>query len=218
VTTTWWNAVVILPVVPKILQLVVPSEILTKIWLFSWTITGTETYVPGQKAFAFDFDGSSSITLANENNFDFERTDEFSVAFWMKGDATSTDALISKKSSFAIGDSGWVIVQENNHILVRISDGTTNFNIFGTTGSITTAFHHVVVTYSGNSNVNGFKIYIDGSLDTTGPAQTIAGTLINDKFLTFGAFSNADFKYNGFLDDILIFNFELTPSEIAILS
>jgi len=90
-----------------------------------------------------------------------------------------------------------------------------------TSGLTLNTFVHVIVTHDGTGTAAGVKIYLDGvsqSLTTNSDTLTLSTTTGTSKFLVIGASTEGTVKFTGQLDDTIIFNFELTPSEAAILS
>ena|SRR3990167_6332915 len=188
------------------------------------TVTGTETYVdhspeissthPLRKAFSFN--GSSYITLANESNFDFERTSNFSISFWIKGGTLGVfEEFISKG---AINTVGWSIYSNIDNFL--------EFQLFSSAGSQLFAryaaditdgnWHHVVWTYNGNSDISGVKVYIDGTSRTvTTIFNTLTTSILNNNALILGADPLGGNKFTGQLNDVQIWNVELSSTDVT---
>ena len=194
------------------------------------TVIGDEEYSPGQKAFAFDFDGFSFIKLSNENNFDFERTEPFSISVWVKpntGIINNRQIIAKTNNLIGAADSGYSLFYNqgglqgtNDRVMFFMADSSLNiFSIMSSFGSITMDdWNHVVITYSGNSNQNGLNVYINGVLNTSGTANPISLSILNDRTVTIGAESDGGRKFGGQIDDVRFYNIELTASQIAALS
>jgi len=187
------------------------------------TVTGNEQYTTGKIGnAAFDFDGSTRIALANESNFDRDINQPFSIAFWVKSTVipSATDIFISKGA--AVGSAGYFIAYglTTGDVQFRIVAGATTHAISSTTPMDDGIFHHVVATFSGNSNRSDMKIYIDGILETTGTAQAMSGSSLNNDAFTIGAESDGGRVVAGdvFMDDVRFYNIELTAPQIAVIS
>jgi len=90
----------------------------------------------------------------------------------------------------------------------------------GTTLINDSVWHHAVFTYDGSSNRIGMKIYLDGvemSYTNFGSAS-IVGSILTNEALTIGAKSANTIPLTGQLDDLQIFDFELTSSQVSTLS
>jgi len=193
------------------------------------TVTGNQKFTTGKIGNnAFDFDGSSFITLANEDNFDFERTDSFSIAFWMKTTSTdSTDHMISKRAS---GGEGYQVFFQNGAAGLQLILKDASANVIRADLPTATKdvgdriWHHIVWTYDGTSVSSGVKLYVDG-IDRTSDLSfalgndTLSATILNSESLEIGKeTSGASRIYTGQLDDIRIFDIELTESQIKTIA
>ena len=183
------------------------------------TVTGTTTYVAGQIDNAFSFNGSSYITLANESNFDFDVSNAFSIAFWTQTSTDSGMTYIAKKNAQTAANIGWSVIRGsgNDTFNVLMADGTNQWNVSSSlnVNPADGVWRHFVMTYSGSGNRNGVKIYVNGVLDATGTSDTTVTTLLNNLSPVVGAESDAGVKFTGLIDDLMIFDFELTSTIIS---
>jgi len=183
------------------------------------TVTGTETYIPGQKAFAFDFDGSSFITLANENNFDFDRTNPYSISFWINPDKTGTQVIFDKRPT-TDGGYAFFLDSGNQPAIFTSASSSTRLYVKATSGLSTGDWHHVAITHDGSSSAAGISIYVDGAP----VAKTIifdtlsSGSILNNASPRIAARFNSIQFIDGQLDELKIFDFELTSSQVANLA
>ena len=66
-------------------------------------------------------------------------------------------------------------------------------------------WHHVVATYDGSNDVDGIKLYADGSQLTIGSsANQTLGTVKNSNPFNIGAINNGFESFNGYLDEVRI--------------
>ena len=189
------------------------------------TVTGTTTYVAGKVGKAFSFNGSSYVTLANESNFDFDRTDSFSVSFWMKTSTSQDIKMLLGKSE--LNTTGW-------HVWLRQGSGSTgdiHFNLTNTDAtnelevriqSLATFddnWHHVVFTYDGTSDVTGVTGYFDNSVISNGTvSNTLTSSILNNLPVSIGDTPNGGARdYTGSMDDVRIYSRELDQSEVTMI-
>ncbi|TWT93390.1 hypothetical protein Pla108_38840 [Botrimarina colliarenosi] len=164
--------------------------------------TGTASWVTGVRGAALEFDG------ANDANTDesFDPPAVGSVALWFRPNAepSSAERLLGVANQ-------WEIRTE--------ADGAIYCDLAGpATGSFTTAsgvaqaggWRHLVAIY--NSTEDTHQLYLDGQLVSSGgfscdnePAAT----------LTFGSRTGSAERFNGALDDVRVYSYELTAAEIA---
>lgn len=192
------------------------------------TAFGDTTYTDGVFGQAFSFDGTGDyVSLANESQFDFERTDSFSVSMWLKPADTSVDIPIAKMDSDngfrgwdfvtnfgSTTDPGKVAVQiwnsPSNRIDVRLASDSSLLN----DGN----WHHYLWTYDGSSSGSGVKIYEDGSLlATTVTTNTLTQTILNNEPVFIANRKDNGNAFKGGIDDVLIFSRELSADEVASL-
>ncbi len=81
----------------------------------------------------------------------------------------------------------------------------------------TTTYHHVAGTYSGSKAASGIKIYTDGvqSDTTTLTSGSYAGMTNGTGPLTIGMEHPSSINFAGDIDDVRIYNRELTAAEVA---
>lgn len=149
----------------------------------------------------------------------FERTQPFSLEFWFKGTTVNYGGLVAKGEEGATyrGYCAYIYQGKINFYLMS-NNGTGNQLQVITTNTINNgSWHHVVITYNGNSLASGIKIYIDGVSDTL----VVFVNNLTDTIVTTADFSIASRKsgtslfLNGSLDEILIYSEELTQTHVT---
>lgn len=135
-------------------------------------VTGTARYVAGNVgSYAFSFDGSTHITLANASQFAFERTNPITISFWAKMAPNSANDMYLVSNSNDPSSAGISVWKSH------LSD-TLTFKIQNTYGAILqvsgisavddNTWHLILCSDDGSSNQMGMKIYIDGSFAGSG--------------------------------------------------
>lgn len=184
-----------------------------------YNYTGSNYVTPLPVGNALSLDGSSYVTVTNQTPYNFERTNSFSMAFWIKSSAASgaNQIILSKRTSGA-GNAGYQIAinAATTGIQIRlINTGATNeINVTNTTTLTDGNWHNVVITYSGTSLASGVAYYLDGvnqSLTTT--TNNLSASIQNTVNLVFGAISAGNIL-TGLLDEVQIFNYVVSSAEI----
>jgi hypothetical protein len=104
-------------------------------------------------------------SLANGSDFDFERTDAFSVAGWVKTSTNKSGSLVTKLD--ATSTTGWGLFQYATGTTPRFAlalqgnGGAGNFAQVATP-ALAYGWHYVVATTSGTGTAAGMTIYVDG--------------------------------------------------------
>lgn len=190
------------------------------------TVSGTETYIAGPEPspdkflYAFDFNGSTQITIANESNFDKERTAAWSCSFWAKWTTGSAMIFISKMTATA--NTGFEIgCGATGTIRIRlINTATTNEIDVVTTATYKDGiWRHFCITKSTASTASGVKLYVNGSsVSLTTTTDNLNATMLNNIALTLAGYNGGTGDFTGQLCDVQFFNIELTSAQALSLS
>jgi len=143
-------------------------------------------------------------------------TSEITVAAWIKVNAfnRSFQAIVTK------GDSAWRIQRWSN--TNRIEFACTGLSdIPGAYGSLVgddnvndNQWHHVAGVYDGNN----VYLYVDGNLDASVPTPASDPIGTNDCRVMIGKNAEkSDRLWNGWIDDVRIYDRGLTAEEIAVI-
>ena len=172
---------------------------------------GTLVNGPGWTAGKFgnglSFDGSNDyVSVANPSTLNFG-TSNFTIALWIKRQATGAEHTIFTKTA----DASWV--SGGKELFISASNNKLGFGSWGkgelfSTGTITNdgLWHHVAMTFVDSSNTVTF--YIDGVASGGGTLNLAAdGASHVVKIGGFGSF-------RGLVDELRIFSRALSPSEV----
>lgn len=176
------------------------------------TLNGSTQYIQTPSAAKFSFtDGSG--------------TDRpFSISVWAKMDTTTTFRMVQK--GVTISSAEYIFTTNPSSLLGLFvySGGATTVNI----GKLSTAsmagfagaWTHFAATYSGNEETTGINLYVNGAAVATSnsTAGTYAGMSATASDLTVGLFlrdSGSPSFADGQIDDVRIYNRELTATEIT---
>lgn len=170
--------------------------------------------------YSMDFDGTSTeIDLGSSVLFD--STKGFSVSAWVNLTSYSPQypVIIKTKTDqstdFILGLSNassyaGVIIGSSSNFLTGRTAGNISGDFIGT-------WKHVCLTFNGvnRTALSSYKIYVDGSsvtLTSTGSFAAISRT--NSKIGTSDYATN---RFNGKIDQVTIFDYELSPIQVASL-
>ena len=177
------------------------------------TITGA-TYTTNSKFgnYALSFDGLNDyVTIHDDSTLDI--TDELTLEAWIYPTAiTDYDSIITKASDtssppwtyYALGFDA-----DTEMIRCRIFTGTS-YKVMSSVLSPNN-WYHVVGTYS--SSTNELSIYLNGVLQNSITASGQIAT--NNKDVLIGGFEyGTDESFNGYIDDVRIYNKALSSQEV----
>tara|TARA_R110000824_G_C15102744_1_gene666437 strand:- start:342 stop:1124 length:783 start_codon:yes stop_codon:yes gene_type:complete len=184
------------------------------------TLTGgSGGFVTGKIGKAYNFTGSSYVSLANESNFDFERDDPFSISLWVRPSSTSATTILAKGTthftSTGIYLSNVNIGGGQVRFRFQINAGGSNYEVWTSANSLANTTYYLTCTYDGNSNKDGLKIYRNGSLDTTGASNPITASLLNNEQFAIGATSTGGTDFSGWVDELSVWSKSLTADNVS---
>lgn len=180
--------------------------------------------VAGKLGRAVQFDGENGLEFKGAG--EFERTDPFTVAFWMKATKwNASNALVHRtKATYDAGSRGYEISLQKNQLVAGLSHmWPENAIRVITTDSLTlNTWTHVAMTYNGSSKADGVSLFVNGKeAETTIVRDNLTRTIKYERVdvnLTTGyRFRDTGFQ-DGLLDELRVYNRALTPLEVTNLA
>jgi hypothetical protein len=179
------------------------------------TIIGGTSRITGVNGNALSFTGANYVKATSTNYAD--TINKLTIAVWMKPDVTSNDYQGIIMHGGINTDTYALYLNPTIKEIGFKTTGTTND--WTTIQNVNTLFdgqwHHLAVTYDGATK----KIYLDTNLIQSASATGTIETGIGYNLL-FGAgrdTTTPTFYYKGLLDEIIIVNKSLSPTEITAL-
>jgi hypothetical protein len=172
------------------------------------TLTGMTRSIAaqiGKLGQALSFNGTSAyINVGNSSTYNFTSS-AFSVAFWVK--ATASSAYLVARGE--ILTEGWQITLNTTAVEIDTSQASAAQATRSSTSIVDSQWHHIVVTRSGTTA----KIYLDG----TEGGYAVTGTHTNPTTSTANLYIGTDVSTailkTMSMDDVRIYNRELTATE-----
>jgi hypothetical protein len=179
---------------------------------------GTVNGSPTWGADYLQFDGTDDLVeIANESAFDFENTDEFTVAAWLYFSASGS--VITKQ--FAA--DGWTLsyYSPNGEIEWQLIRDSYSYALTKKFAVPANTWVHVVCTYDGSNTLAGLKCYLDGVEASPHATRNDWGTtpsILTNTAVRLGA-DEWDWvgKYAGRMRHARIYNRALTAEEAEAL-
>ena len=162
------------------------------------------------------------VDFADEDFAKFDRTDSFSIEFWIDKDTGSVFDWVCGRQGTDNSYRGWGVLYRNTPLgalgFSLVNTPTTNGVAVRTTNTYNDGIHHHVVTYDGSSLVSGIHIYTDGVEDTLVTFyDTLSASPIaigaNARFVIGRRFNESANYLEGSLKKLVIYNKELTQAE-----
>lgn len=164
---------------------------------------------------SLDFDGVNDY-IDFGDNYDFGPAIAWSVSMWIKPQNVAAQrALISKASNDA-NVYGWTIYHSATGQLIVQMRAPAQLQLATFTNALVAgAWSHVVATYSGAQNINGWRIYINGALDPTVPASGAVSNAWDHTTALYAGRRGTGFYYSGKMNQVSIWDKALTQTEIT---
>ena len=172
-------------------------------------------WVAGKLNNALQFDGVDEYVYCGDIG-GFERTQAFSLECWVKSTQTTAQTLISKLAGAPVSE-GWMLYWQSGVLYFGLYGGAVPNQILvsATTNIMDGNWHHIVATYAGNSTAGDCHIYVDNVDKTLGIVQDgLVSSILTDKPLKLASFESLYF-YKGLLDEVVIYDQELTSAEVG---
>jgi hypothetical protein len=184
----------------------------------------------GAKGMALFFDETNKGFLGMNVGW-YDRTQPFSYDLWFYAADRypGTVPIINHQEEQNSGSSGYALQIDNDHLRFQLAHSPpANMIAMTVKASLPLKqWTHIAVTYDGSSRAEGAKIYIDGVLAAvdverdhlTRSALPMDYTKIFDPFvgLAFGSRFRVKSPIGSGLDELRVFNRELTPLEVTYL-
>lgn len=189
------------------------------------TNNGSATYASAKINNGVVLNGSSQyLTAGNSSLFNFERTDPFSFSFWVKSNSTAYFEPVAKNvtSGSYNGYHSGMSVANNELWMSLINNAGVNEATIKANPSpslATSTWYHIVITYSGSSNVAGIKFYVNGTEQTsrTTIQNNLTASISTSVVCQIGGRGGANYLLNGNLDELGIWSRALSSGEISTL-
>lgn len=162
------------------------------------------------------FDGVNEYVRTKASaSYDLDRLDSFSFSVWIKPDILKEGDLINK---FGSPLGYFVRLSIAGEIRVGLFHDNASNKIDVRTAALvsTGVWQNVAFTYDGTSLASGVKLYYNGSLQSNIVAFDGLSLSMNNpaEFLKFGAnITNARY-FDGYMDEVRMWNIELNSTEI----
>ena len=164
---------------------------------------------------AYSFSGNGTITVPYHKDFDFSKCKQYSYGCWIYNN-TSGNQVYMGKDAPGCQNISFNIQQESTCIFTTGMHGSSCWNTYTSNKSLgVNQWHHVLVSVDSLS----LSIYIDGKFINKNQMITpMWGDYVSD--IVFGAWSsyhgNERFV-SGKIDDVVLYNRAITPSEVTAL-
>jgi hypothetical protein len=177
------------------------------------------SWVAGEYNLAMQFNGVSQYVNFSNDAGTYERTQPFSIEFWMKSSYTpaSSTTIIGKVDN--VNYHGWyVFIPTDGTINIAMMNALSNYiHVKTNSGGYNNGnWIHVTITYDGSNSASGIRIYKNSINQTVQIVKdNLAGTINTTESLKIAKDNTASAFFNGILDEVAIYPQALNQSYIT---
>lgn len=179
---------------------------------------------PFENTYSIQFTGvaNSYGSVPHSADIDFANSDAFSLSCWFKTTSTAAFTLMMKTSAGS-GNNGYTLeVDGSQRPILEFRGGGTGDRIRVRADSPTVtlnngSWNHILVTKDATTDASGVSMYLNGTSQTLNLLNdTLSGTTTNTDPLEVGAaFAGGTPRFTGNIDEVSIWDVELTSSEVT---
>lgn len=159
------------------------------------------------------FDGVNDYANAGDKHL-YDIGDQVTYSFWMKpSNVTNWQAIFSKYITGPTKGISFNISTVGSKFNLQVWHNSFHNMYFNTVLSIDT-WYHIVLTYSGNSNLSGYTLYVDGVKDTATGSGTFSTTMLASQDFRLSGRTDG-FYYEGLLNEFQVWDTELSQAEVT---
>lgn len=164
--------------------------------------------------YSINFDGVND-KVDFGNNYTFEHSQAFSISLWVKPNNLAATRNLFSKASDDANVYGYNLrhnITTGALFLQMRTPSSLRQHTF-TTALTAGVWQHVVLTYSGGSNINGARVYRNAVIGDTPASGSLSGTFSNSASFVVGA-RNSSFNFSGRIDEVSVWNKALSQTEV----
>lgn len=185
------------------------------------TVESSADAKEGIRSADFEQANNEYLAIADGDQTGLDITGSLTICFWMKAEALDdgTDHTVVAKYNVTGNQRSYRVTLNlsggNYYVRAVLSNnGTATSAAVGATALATGTWYHVGVVYNGTD----IRIYLDAVLDANGannPKVYSAGIFAGSAPFELGRLINAGRDYDGLLDEVAVFDRELSSTEIS---
>jgi len=160
---------------------------------------------------------NEDIDMGDAATLRFDRTDPFSISFWVNNSDWNAGFMVSKRET-SVNYAGYMIISSANKLRVILRSTLSKALDVITNATLTNGQDYfITVTYDGLSLSSSLKVYVDSiSSALTVTTSTLTSSIANSQPFKIGS-ANVGGYFNGSLDEVAVFSSTLTQVEIDLL-
>ena len=188
--------------------------------------TAVPIEVEGKFGKALEFDGTNTLTIGDKG--DFEHMDKFSLGGWIRFTQTQENisGLISRRNGVVNTTGYGLYLDQDNYLRFQIASTLERSIDVRSKSEIPKGqWVNIFGTYDGSGKASGLKIYVNGKkqaveviTDNLASKSILVGTQVTvGHWMVRATVKGQLGGFKGAVDDVSIYNRELSPNEVKYL-
>lgn len=163
--------------------------------------------------YSLSFDGVNDY-LTGGNILNYDHATAFSISLWVKPQNLSVQRALFSKAGTDANVRGFALYHDSSGALfLQLRSSGANSAFTFTTTLTSEVWQHIVLTYSGNSNISGARVYKNGTIGNTPTSAVMSGTWLESQNFLIAA-RGTGFYFSGKIDDITVWDKALSQAEV----
>jgi prepilin-type N-terminal cleavage/methylation domain-containing protein len=154
------------------------------------------------------FDGIDDyVDCGNGDNLNIANA--ITIEGWVKWTSATIKEIFVKMDNANTSPGSYEFYQNNSSVAFRTLKGGTMHSLSSSATISPNTWAHIVATWDGATK----KIFINGVQDASTQAEAAPIDMTTGKFV-IGAYANGNYSFNGYIDEVRVYNSALTASAI----
>jgi hypothetical protein len=134
---------------------------------------------------------------------------------WVKPDNISATRILFSKAGSAPNVRGYMLRHNatTGDLFLQMRSTSANRNHTFDISLTASVWQHIVFTYNGGSNISGASVYKNGTKNSSSPSGGLGGTMLEGQDFNIAS-RNGGFFFSGHMDEITVWNKELSQAEV----
>lgn len=181
--------------------------------IVSFSIEVTSVF---QNITSLDFNGIDEYCTGGDIHL-YDINDTFSICGWLKPSNIANAMIFFSKATIDANVNGYMLRSDATTGALYLQMRTTLVNTLHTFDTALTAgeWQFICFTYSGALNISGASVYRNAVKNVTTPSGALSGTMLQGQPFYLGQRNNSFGFYNGIMDEVSVWDKELTQVEIT---
>ncbi len=190
----------------------------------SGTMTGftSSDWVQGKFGPALNFDANDNkIALGSPTLFDDIPANGITFSTWVyprsNGEGGANGRILEKINTSDLQGYKLYLGSTSGRVQLQADFSTTDLSVSSTNTLSMNAWHHIEVVWDGTGTASNVLIYLDGVLSPHSTNTSGVGNRVSDaaQSLYIGNASDGTHTFDGYIDDLKIYNYTRSPSQVS---